>query len=84
MKIETMQGLNGLVLTVTDEGREAQIVTYQEGSTDEQDIERFRDLLYILMDAYGPTTSRYSKQRIYISIAPGDKYLDSQHKSPGY
>lgn len=67
---------NGLILEVTHEYGEKEIYTYQ-GSNDESDeIRRFSDFLYEISANYGPTTSRYSKERIHIEIKPGDKYED--------
>ena len=75
MIFEFKKAKNGLVLEVTD-GEDKETITYQDGDTDEQEIERFRDFLCEINDSYGPVTSRHSKQRIYISVAPGDKYGD--------
>lgn len=70
---------NGLVLKVTDKTNspsEKGEIVYQEKFDDE--IEGFADFLCYLDDCYGPTTSRYSKKRIYISVKPGDKFDDAQ------
>lgn len=64
---------NGFIL----EDQTGQII-YQDSSYEENDIERFADFLGYLNEALGPTTSRYSKQRIYIRIEPGDKYEEKE------
>lgn len=37
-------------------------------------LESFMRLLWSVNEAIGPTTSRYSKHRIHISLKRGDKY----------
>ncbi len=76
MKFELNNALNGLVLKcIGDEGVE-DITTYQQSDVEEQEAERFKDFLVDILEYFGPTTSRYSKHRIHISIEPGDKYED--------
>lgn len=72
MKIEFKTAQNGLVMEVAGER-----YVYQDGDSDSQDIERFADFLRTITDRYGPPTSRYSKERIYIVVEPGDKYEDT-------
>lgn len=67
---------NGCVLEMTNRDGVIERLCYQDSDDDSQDIERFRDFLCAIKDYYGPTTSRYSKARIYITIAPGDKADD--------
>ena len=38
------------------------------------DIDSLVDALRFIEDQIGPSTSRYSKKRVKISIEPGDKY----------
>ena len=40
-------------------------------------IECFADVLRTLDDELGPSTSRYSPQRIYIQRKPGDKHEET-------
>lgn len=66
---------NGCVLKVTqtpEETGEEHEVVFQEKYDDE--VECFADFLRLLDDEYGPSTSRYSAKRIYITVKPGDKY----------
>lgn len=65
---------NGLVLKViSDEsGSEEKEIVYQEKYDDE--VECFVDFLRYMNEEYGPSTSRYSPKRIYISVEPGDKH----------
>jgi hypothetical protein len=37
------------------------------------DVEAFREVLWKINELLGPSTSRYSEQRIYIKIDKGDK-----------
>lgn len=49
------------------------VFEYPEEANDEDQTEKFAELLRHLSMQYGPTTSRYSNKRIYVVIAPGDK-----------
>jgi hypothetical protein len=48
---------------------------YEERHDDE--VECFADFLRSLNDELGPSTSRYSSKRVYVKVAPGDKYGDA-------
>ena len=74
MKFEIRRVQNGAVLRVEPEipDEEAKEIVYQETETGE--IEAFADFLRLLLEHYGPTTSRYSQRRIRIVIEPGDKF----------
>ena len=39
-------------------------------------VQAFAEFLCWLNFEYGPSTSRYDKERIYIEVKPGDKYED--------
>lgn len=41
---------------------------------DKVTMEAFTRLLWSINDLIGPTTSRYSKHRLHISLKKGDKY----------
>lgn len=43
---------------------------------EDSEVQSFKEVLYDLDDIIGPTTSRYSKERIYIEIRQGDKHED--------
>jgi hypothetical protein len=43
------------------------------------EIENFRDFLHAVLDAFGPTTNRYSDKRISIIFEPGDKNDSADH-----
>jgi hypothetical protein len=51
---------------------EMEEVVFQEKYDDE--VECFADFLRLLNEEYGPSTSRYSPKRIYITVESGDKY----------
>lgn len=74
MKFEIRRVQNGAVLRVEPDDPDAatEEVVYQEVEDDE--LEAFAGFLRHLVDHYGPTTSRHSPQRIYVSVEPGDKY----------
>ncbi len=73
MKCEIRHAGNGVILRVESEGNEpAEEIVYQESEGAE--IEAFADFLRTLNDHYGPSTSRYSPQRIHVVVEPGDKY----------
>ena len=46
---------------------------------EDDEIEAFAAFLRLLDEHYGPMSSRYSKERIYIVVAPGDKHPDFNH-----
>ena len=77
MKFEIHRVKNGAVLRVEYDYPEGEVeeIAYQE--TDGGEIEAFADFLRLLDEHYGPSTSRYSPKRIYISVEPGDKHGDS-------
>ena len=74
MKFEIRRVRNGALLRVEAEtpDEEADEIVYQETETDE--IEAFADFLRLLLEHYGPSTSRYSPKRIHVVIEPGDKF----------
>lgn len=85
-KIEFKQAKNGLIMTITHSDGSAERIVYNDSSMRYDDVEseeiaRFRDFLWFITDTYGPTTNRYSKERIYIEIRPGDKYEEPSNNS---
>ncbi|MBI5195101.1 MAG: hypothetical protein HZA10_02125 [Nitrospirae bacterium] len=74
MKFQIRNAKNGLVLRIESEDPEAETeeIVYQESESGE--IEAFAEFLQVLLDNYGPSTSRYSPKRIHIVVEPGDKY----------
>jgi hypothetical protein len=83
MRFEFKSAKNGLIMTVTDDFGDKTQYTYTDPvdtmvwDDPRQEISRFHEFLCIIRDAYGPQTSRYSKERIVISVEPGDKYEES-------
>lgn len=71
MKFEIRKTKNGLIFKVIDNENEEEVV-YQEKYDEE--VECFADFLRYINDEYGPSTSRYSEKRIYITVEPGDKH----------
>lgn len=49
------------------------VVEHQDGETE---AAAFVRVLQLLTDQLGPTTSRYSAERVSIGLAPGSKYED--------
>lgn len=82
MKMEIRHVRNGAVLRVEPEqpGDEVEEFVYQESES--ADIDAFADFLQLLLDHYGPTTSRYSPKRILVIVEPGDKYEPSSTEDP--
>jgi hypothetical protein len=79
MKFEFKRAKNGLVMEITNWEGEIEKIVYAEGDSDEQEIERFVEFLQTIDHHYGPSTGRYSKERISISTVVGDKYEDINH-----
>jgi len=80
MKFEIRQVRNGAVLRVEVNDVEGpEEIAYQEREDDE--IEAFADFLRVVLDHYGPTTSRYSQKRIRVLVEPGDKCESSPTQS---
>jgi hypothetical protein len=80
MKFEIRQVRNGAVLRVEANDAEGpEEIAYQEREDDE--IEAFADFLRVVLDHYGPTTSRYSQKRIRVLVEPGDKCESSPIQS---
>lgn len=78
MIFEFRTAANGLILTVTEHDGEVVEYTYTDPGDGFQEISRFHEFLCLIRDTYGPTTSRYSEERIYITVEPGDKYVAPQ------
>lgn len=74
MKFEIRNVSNGVVLRIEPEasGDEAQEIVYQ--ARDDAEVEAFAEFLRHLVENYGPHTSRYSPNRIYVRVKPGDKF----------
>jgi hypothetical protein len=74
MKAEIRRVRNGVLLRVEpDEGGDgAEEYVYQE--TEFGGTEAFAEFLRLLLNEYGPASSRYSPQRIHVIVEPGDKY----------
>ncbi len=74
MVIKVRQAKNGLILEAVVGDSPLEEVAYQERYDDE--VECFADLLRLLDEHFGPTTSRYSPKRIYVRVEQGDKLED--------
>ena len=66
MIFELRQAKNGVILKVTvrEDDEAVDEVVYQETFDDE--ITGFAEFLRFLCDEWGPSTSRYSSERIYV------------------
>ena len=73
MIFKLLNAENGCVLEITSDDKVERIL-YQDSDDESASIHRFRDFLWELTSTYGPTTSRYSKERIHIEVVEGDKY----------
>lgn len=69
---------NGLVIELPEDTDEHDYKTQQvfvfEEAQDE--VKKFTEFLYMINEIVGPSTSRYSAERISIGVVPGDKYDD--------
>lgn len=77
MRFELRSAKNGCILKAwhTAEGSDQrEELVCQESYAEDDEVERFADFLRIIADNYGPSTSRYSAKRIYITVGPGDKH----------
>ena len=80
MKITIEMAANGwLIRTQPDHPEDTpETYVYSEDSDwdDTVDVKAFARVLWCLNDLIGPTTSRYSKARVYVEVKPGDKHED--------
>ena len=49
---------------------------YVSQSIEDTPTRAFAEMLRVLVDNYAPMSSRYSEERIYILVRPGDKHDD--------
>lgn len=49
-----------------------------QGYEELEDVEACADMLRMVNELVGPTTSRYSEKRVHVSTEPGDKFGDSK------
>lgn len=77
IKIRT--ALNGwfLEIKLDQEQTDRYAFSYDDCPEGEQEVKAFSALLSTLNNLIGPSTSRYSKYRVYVEVRPGDKYSDS-------
>jgi len=67
---------NGWFLVHSNPDERDEVYVFSNDGTEKDEVKCFRDLLSVVEQLYGPTTSRYSAHRIYIRIEPGDKHED--------
>ncbi len=76
----------GLAIIKREEGEEPEYITYDADgdvlSGQEQEVHNFAQFLRHINEYYGPSTSRYSKARIYVNVEPGDNHDDYYKPSP--
>lgn len=73
MKLIVERVENGYVLKYKDPITE-KIVTQVFDNELQSDIQALRTLFYNIEELVAETTSRYSKERLFIGAIPGDKY----------
>ena len=71
MKITIESVDNGYIVTVKDDGSTEFCHAYQQ--KEDNGLEYIRGMLSDILDLLGEGGGRYDKERIYISIRPGDK-----------
>ena len=76
MSITIKPARNGWLLVYSEEGEQDQLHVFSHEGEEKEEAEAFQALLYTILDVYGPTSSRYSAHRIYVTVKPGDKHKD--------
>lgn len=79
MELKLIMALNGWIIEYQEDESEPvkrQVFSYADSFDDEEEVKAFAQLLWSLNDLIGPSTSRYSKARVYIEVKPGDKHED--------
>ena len=61
-----------------DDMPQLHVFSHCDGFDDTAEVNAFAHMLHTLNDLIGPTTSRYSKARVYVEVKPGDKYEDDK------
>lgn len=69
MEFKMERAKNGIILIDLD----GEKVVFGECSDEKSEHQAFAAFLCYLANNYGPSDSRYSEERIYINVAPGDK-----------
>ena len=81
MKFEIKAVKNGVLVDAsylhTDDAATEQYVAQ---SIEDTPMQAFAEMLNVLVDNYAPTSSRYSDERIYILVRPGDKHEDFKNE----
>lgn len=60
---------NGYICQVREDGQE----WVCDDTADDNEVDAFATFLRIILNNYGPSSSRYDDKRIYVIVAPGDK-----------
>lgn len=76
MEVTIKHATNGFILEYKTEDEVSPTYVYGGGDTEEDEVKACVAMLRQILDDFGPMTSRYSKHRIYITVAPGDKHED--------
>jgi len=67
---------NGTLIALTHEDGERVEHVVQDSDEERQAVEAWREALGAIYEKYGPTKSRYSRARLWLTVAPGDKCED--------
>lgn len=59
-----------------DDRSELHVFSHSDSFDDTAEVHAFARVLWCLNDLIGPSTSRYSKARVYVEVKPGDKHDD--------
>lgn len=76
MEVLIKNATNGFILEYKTEDEVSPTYVYGGGDTEEEEVSACAAMLRQILSDFGPMTSRYSKHRIYITIAPGDNHHD--------
>jgi len=80
MKLTIETATNGWLIRTKpdfpDDRPELYAFSFVDSADDTEEVKAFAQVLWHLNSLIGPTTSRYSKARIYVEVKPGDKHDD--------
>lgn len=67
---------NGWVLEDKTDDEFVRVTVFEHGDSEKSEVETFIRLLWAVNDIMGPSTSRYSENRVSVSSVRGDKCDD--------
>lgn len=71
---------NGYVIKHIVESKVVSNQVVEFAASDDGEVEAMQYLLWLVNEAIGPATTRYSGKRISIQLVPGDKFEDGSEE----